>query len=216
MRELQEDYHERRAGGPEEGVSLQMAMLKGSRIFGKLHVDLITASDPNHYLWYMRDGTRQGYILHLLIIYPHLDVRVSRTEGLRLEVSVREAQRAYWSAKIFTRYYTFVLARFAVSKFVFWILKWALTQALRGCKALAWFGFYVHFFLAGMHFLIQGWNNALEFLEGFGRAMADAQEEREREAEARNREERARAAFTAYSSGEEQQQKSHKKSKRKR
>ncbi|KAG7095502.1 hypothetical protein E1B28_006241 [Marasmius oreades] len=114
-------------------------------------------------------------------------------------------------------YYACVLGRFAATKFVFWILKWVFTQILRGCKALAWFGFYVHFFVAGMNFVLQGYNSSLDFLAGFGKAMEEAQEEREREAEARKREERARAAHPANSAGDEQKPKdSHKKSKRKR
>ena len=91
-------------------------------------------------------------------------------------------------------YYACVLGRFAASKFAFYILKWVVMQVLRGCKALAWFGFYVHFFVAGMNFVIQGFGSVLEFFDGLGKVMEEAREEREREAEEEKRRERAHAS----------------------
>ncbi|KAL0071147.1 hypothetical protein AAF712_001707 [Marasmius tenuissimus] len=91
-------------------------------------------------------------------------------------------------------YYAAVLGHFFASKYAYYILKWVFIQLLRGCKALAWFGFYVNFFVAGMNFVIQGFGSVLEFLDGLGKVMEEAREEREREAEEEKRKERARAS----------------------
>ncbi|ESK97018.1 hypothetical protein Moror_6596 [Moniliophthora roreri MCA 2997] len=132
-----------------------------------------------------------------------------------------------WSRKfkiyVFVAYFVCVLGRFAAPIFVFNILRWVVMQIIRGCKALAWFGFYLTFFMTGMQFVLKGFWGAVEFLEGLAKAMDEQKEEERMKEEAEKRGARARAADPgATSEGEaagdtpKKHKENPKKSKRKR